>query len=54
MQVGKMRVAQTETGIEVEMYKHGEQEDIVENKSETDKSYRDKMRKEIDTGKWTE
>ena len=33
MWVGKMGVAQTETGIEVEMYGHGEREDIMENES---------------------
>ena len=33
MRVGKMRVAQTETGIKVEMYEHGEQEDTMENES---------------------
>ena len=33
MQVGKTRVAQTETSIEAEMYRHGEQEDIAENES---------------------
>ena len=33
MWVGKMRVAQTETGIEAEMYGHREQEDIAENES---------------------
>ena len=33
MWVRKTRVAQMETGIEVEMYRHGRQEDIVENES---------------------
>ena len=33
MWVGKMRVAQMETGIEAETYRHGEQEDIMEKKS---------------------
>ena len=31
MQVGMTRVAQTETGVEVEMYRYGGQEDIMEN-----------------------
>ena len=33
MQVGKMRVAQMETGIETETYGYGGQEDIMENES---------------------
>ena len=33
MRVGKTRVAQMETGIKVEMYRHREQEDIAENES---------------------
>ena len=33
MQVGKMRVAQTETGVEAEMYGLRGQEDIMENES---------------------
>ena len=33
MQVGKMRVAQTETGIKAEMYGHRGQGDIMENES---------------------
>ena len=33
MWVRKTRVAQTETGLKVEMYRHRGQEDIMENKS---------------------
>ena len=31
----------------------GKQTNITETESKTDKSYRDKMQKETDTGKWT-
>ena len=53
MWVGKMRVAQMETGIEAEMYGHREQEDKWKTNHKQISHIETKMQKATDTGKQT-
>ena len=53
MQDGRTRVEHTGQVSRRKRMGVGKRTNITETKSKTDKSYRDKMRKETDTGKWT-